>query len=204
MFEPRVLDYAERLFFGILLSFLALRLIPKDPFTWQAAPQLFILAVEAIVVGFLVFRRHSTDVSQRWQDWLLGLVGTTAPLLAEPTGSYPLAPPALCLLAMLAGLILNFWAKLSLRRSFGIVAANRGVKTDGPYRFLRHPMYAGYVVTHIGYLAAGPTSWNTVIYITALGCQIMRIKAEERILSRDPSYQKLMEQVPYRLVPRLY
>ena len=47
--------------------------------------------------------------------------------------------------------------KLTLGRSFGLMPANRGVVSSGIYRFVRHPIYAGYLITHVAFLAAHPT-----------------------------------------------
>ena len=48
---------------------------------------------------------------------------------------------------MVSGLVLHLYGKVCLARSFGLVAANRGVQRLGPYRVIRHPIYAGYVIT---------------------------------------------------------
>ena len=105
---------------------------------------------------------------------------------------------------MIAGFALQLSAKLTLRRSFGVVAANRGVKANGPYRLIRHPMYAGYALTHIGFLLAGPTLWNLAIYITVLTIAVRRIVAEERVLREDAAYRALVEKVRYRLLPWVF
>jgi protein-S-isoprenylcysteine O-methyltransferase Ste14 len=105
---------------------------------------------------------------------------------------------------MLVGLGVNIWAKLSLRRSFGIVAANRGVKTQGPYRLIRHPMYIGYVATQVGFVLFNPTPWNFAIYLGAWTLQVLRILAEERTLSKDAKYQAYASTVRYRLIPGVF
>ncbi len=133
----------------------------------------------------------------------MAVAGTSLPLLVAPGGE-PLVSSSLAVSIMLAGLVINFWAKFSLRRSFGIVAANRGVKTKGPYSLIRHPMYFGYVVTHIGFLLSNPTFHNLLVYSAALACQIYRIRAEERALSPDPHYQSYSAEVRYRLVPGVF
>jgi protein-S-isoprenylcysteine O-methyltransferase Ste14 len=105
---------------------------------------------------------------------------------------------------MISGFVLQLSAKLTLRRSFGVVAANRGVKASGPYRLIRHPMYAGYALTHVGFLLAGPTLWNLAIYGTTLTIAVRRIIAEERVLRLDPVYQSLTTRVRYRLLPFVF
>ena len=48
------------------------------------------------------------------------------------------------------GLVLVVVGKMALGRSFGIVPANRGVVVRGPYTLVRHPIYTGYLITHVG------------------------------------------------------
>lgn len=201
---PRILDQAERVIVGLLLGSLLFRLVPSDPFSIDALPSLLILAVETAVVGFLILRRSTEQVSLRWGDWLLGFAGTAAPLLAIPASGSPLIPLQICVLVMMVGTLLNFYAKFSLRRSFGLVAANRGVKIEGPYRVVRHPMYAGYLITHIGFILSGPNIWNIAIYAFTLACQVFRMNAEERILQIDPKYREMMVRVRFRLFPGVY
>jgi len=100
---------------------------------------------------------------------------------------------------MLAGFAAQIAAKLTLRRSFGIVAANRGIKVGGPYRIIRHPMYAGYLLTHVGFLLSNPSLWNSSIYLIGFGFQLVRILAEERVLFQDKAYRVFAAQTRYRL-----
>ncbi len=160
-----------------------------------------VLVVDGIVLAFMLARRPTTDISMRPQDWFWALAATLAPLLLIPVP--PLAPNA-GLVLVFGGMAFSLSAKLILRRSFGIVAANRGVKRGGPYRFVRHPMYAGYVITHIGTLLLLPHTWNWVLFLFAWTAMAMRIQAEERVLSGDPAYAAYMVEVRYRLVPGVY
>jgi protein-S-isoprenylcysteine O-methyltransferase Ste14 len=65
-------------------------------------------------------------------------------------------------------------------------------------------MYAGYVITQIGFLLAHPSLWNASIYAATLVFQIGRILAEERLLSRDSGYREFAALVPSRLVPGVF
>ena len=138
------------------------------------------------------------------RDWLRGGAAPAGPLLINPE-DVPLAG----FVQLGVGLVLigNVWqatAKLVLRRSFGIAPANRGVKISGPYRLMRHPMYFGYLLTHIGILVLMPSLWNLAIYAVAWFAQIFRLLAEERLLGEDENYRAYQSQVRYRLVPGLF
>ena len=56
------------------------------------------------------------------------------------------------------GLIVVIVGKMSLGRSFGLMPANRGIVSTGLYRVVRHPIYLGYLITHVGFVAANPTA----------------------------------------------
>jgi protein-S-isoprenylcysteine O-methyltransferase Ste14 len=197
------LDLIERAAVAVFFGAMACSLLTS----WQDSGNivsLVLLLSESSVVVFVVIRRYTSDVSVQPLDWLIALLGTTAPLLVRPTGGAPLVPLSVCAPLMLAGMVLQVAAKFALSRSFGVVAANRGVKIGGPYRLVRHPMYAGYVMTQIAFLLTNPSAWNAAVYGFALACQIGRILAEERVLVRDPSYRAFASAVPYRLVPRIF
>lgn len=196
-------DLVEKLLVASFMALLALRLVPAAIET--AAPPIIMLIIsEGVVVLFILLRRPTRDISRRPGDWVLGLSGTLLPLLAIAPEGVPAVGLALVAGLMAAGFLLQLWAKLTLRRSFGVVAANRGVKASGPYAFVRHPMYAGYALTHIGFLLAGPAWWNFAIYGATLAIAVRRILAEERVLMADPAYRALAEKTRYRLLPFVF
>ena len=84
------------------------------------------------------------------------------------------------------------------------MAAVREIKIEGPYRFVRHPMYAGYALAHIGSLLAFPSFWNFVVYTGALLLQIARLLREEQLLLTDESYRAFAARVRYRLLPGVF
>lgn len=198
-----VLDMVERIivcgWYGFFATrFLIVFIATLDPTT------LLLVISESTVVAFTLFRRPVTTISMKPMDWLLAMGGTIAPLSAMPTGGAPLVSMVLCGLMMIAGLAFQIWAKLTLRRRFGIVAANRGVQAKGPYALVRHPMYAGYTLTEIGFVLAHPSLWNAVVYAAAFAFQVSRLLVEERYLSKDPAYLELKKTVRYRLIPGVF
>lgn len=196
------LDILERATATIFFGFFAFRMFDAYLATGSLG-YLTLLMSECLVVGFILVRRTTREVSLLPADWVLAVAGTVLPLLIA-AGGKPLVPNSIASMLMLVGIFINIWAKLALRRSFGVVAANRGVKTEGPYRFIRHPMYFGYVVTQVGFFLLNPTLWNLVIYAAALTLQVLRLLAEERVLSRDPKYAMYIAKVRYRLIVGIF
>lgn len=201
MIRTRLLDLSEQVVVIVLFCLLIARLWPDD-FSSSQWYSLLILLSEGIVVFFLLIRRGTDKISTRVKDWLIAFGGTLFPLLVMK-GSDPLSAET-GLVLMMTGLYIHLAAKLSLRRSFGLVAADRGIKARGLYAFVRHPMYIGYITSHMGYLLIAPTWWNLTVYLAAWTLLIMRIFAEERILLRNPEYQEYSTRVRYRLIPLLF
>jgi protein-S-isoprenylcysteine O-methyltransferase Ste14 len=105
---------------------------------------------------------------------------------------------------MVFGIQLQLVAKASLLRSFGLVAANRGIATRGLYRFVRHPVYVSYFITHVGFLGLNPSLWNAFVLVSCWIFQLIRIGAEERLLGADPTYVAYCERVRWRVLPGVY
>jgi protein-S-isoprenylcysteine O-methyltransferase Ste14 len=197
------LDVVERAVVATLFGLFVYRLF--SAFLAERNPIYLMMVVsEGLVVVFILIRRAAKTVSLRPVDWLLAFGATAAPLCVVPGGASPLLPNVTCGLIIIAGMIFQIHAKLTLRRAFGLIAANRGVTTAGPYRFVRHPMYAAYMISWAGFLLASPTLWNAAVYAFAFACQIARLLAEERLLSEDAAYRSFAAAVPYRLLPGVF
>ena len=76
--------------------------------------------------------------------------------------------------------------------------------TRGPYRFVRHPIYLGYLVTHVAFFFAHPTLWNAAVIIIGDGTLIARALMEERVLQRDATYAAYCQRVSWHLMPGVF
>ena len=195
-----VFDLVERGFLLALSLGAIVRLAPSA----QAEPQILLLLLsEILAVAFILLRRPARSIDVTPYATGVAFLGTSAPLLVTAQG-VGLIPAWLGYALMVTGLLLNISAKVALNRSFGLAAANRGVKREGPYRLLRHPMYAGYALTQVTFLLLNPCAWNFCVYALSWSVQILRIRAEEKLLQEDPAYRDYAGKVRFRLVPGLY
>ena len=193
------LDIAERAFVMVLMVLFLVRLAPMIE---SGACNILIAVSEGLSAILILTRRPGAVVATPYA-WIIAIAGTCAPLLVAPGGER-LIPGTAPLVLMAAGLAFSISAKIFLRRSFGILPANRGVQLGGPYRLVRHPMYAGYVLTHAGFLISSFELRNILAYAACWTAMALRIRAEEAILSRDPAYRAYQANVRSRLIPGLW
>jgi|EndMetStandDraft_5_1072996.scaffolds.fasta_scaffold263095_2 protein-S-isoprenylcysteine O-methyltransferase Ste14 len=195
---PEFIRLAERALLIMLAVLVIWRILP----VFSLHPHvLLLLASEISAVVFLVFQRKGTWATSFYTTFI-AFAGTSAPLLIAPSGQM-LASDFITAPLIWTGTALALAAKLSLRRSFGLVPANRGVKSSGAYRFVRHPMYTGYVLNHIGFLLMFFSAWNLAIYLTTWVLLYLRAIEEERFLLQDPLYADYAKSVKCRIVPGL-
>jgi protein-S-isoprenylcysteine O-methyltransferase Ste14 len=155
------------------------------------------------VVAFLI-RRPPRAVSGRLGSWLVAAGGTFGGLLLRPSGAHPPWGVTAGFGLQVAGLVIAIVSLLALGRSFGFVAADRGLKTRGPYAVVRHPVYASYLLIQSGYVAQSLSPRNVAVLVCVTACNVGRVLAEERLLAGSSAYLAYQRQVRWRLVPYLW
>jgi len=175
---------------------------------WLAAPTritLLLLVVSAFMtLGLSLFAR--VPIRRDWTPFafICSVGGTFYFLAVRLSPGTQLIPEAAGASLQLLGIFWQLFAKVSLRRSFGILPANRGVVSRGAYRFVRHPMYLGYFVTDIGFLLANFGIQNVIVYGCQFALQVGRIVREERLLSDDERYRTYRGKVRFRVIPGVF
>lgn len=163
--------------------------------------QLLFCASETVVALLFVVRSEPAAVSQSPIDWSVMIASMIAPLLFVPSLEAN-QPVGRFLIA--ASTIMQWAGLLSLNRSFGLVAARRVIKTTGMYRLVRHPLYASYLVSYLGYVMLNTNERNILVGVMASVLLVIRLYREERFLRQDADYRFYMRQVKYRLLPMVF
>jgi protein-S-isoprenylcysteine O-methyltransferase Ste14 len=195
---------------------------------WPAAWLILLLfAVHLVVSGWGLFRRDPELLKERlttasnvphwdlliWRGNRISLVLflATAALDAGRFGwsTMPMIVRAIGTAAVVAAVAVIWWCGAANRFLSGRsrIQSERGhaVVQHGPYRFVRHPLYATRIVSIVGtaltlgsWIALVPAALNALLLV-------VRTSLEDRLLTTElPGYREYAKHVPARLVPGLW
>ena len=196
-------DFVARAVVASLFALLTINLVADFANTHRATGLLLVVS-EALVVVLTILRRRARIVDRSPKAVVATMLSLVGPTLVRSSVGPSLVPDAVSLLVSAVGLVVVIAGKLTLGRSFGIAPANRGIVVAGPYAFVRHPIYAGYLLTHLGFACAYPSPWNLAILILADSALVVRALCEERVLVNDRAYQSYCRRVTWHLVPGVF
>lgn len=179
---------------AILLALLALETAPTNFLGWF----LFAIGIAYGAGGIIyIWRIRDEENTSRAESgsrsfwWILP--GFIAAFFVPPLEFlfFPMLPHSLGLemaglLTILLGLVIRVWASVTLGGMYSgylRVKIGRILVTDGPYRFVRHPGYAGFLLVALG-LAIGYSSLIGLVAIPVLLLPGLayRMRVEERLL----------------------
>lgn len=189
-------------FISTLWIFFAYNNLSKFIETYNLTLIVLFISESITVILFLIRERPKSTSLDPW-DWFCAISGTFATLLFIPSATSTTAFGVPEIVVTL-GMILQIIGLVSINTSFGIVPAHRTIKTQGLYKFVRHPIYLSYLLVIIGYFIANISMWNILIFIISISFLLLRIINEERYLFRDKKYQEYTEKTRWRLFPYIF
>lgn len=113
--------------------------------------------------------------------------------------------PALAYAFIILSVLLVVWAIMTMQKSKLRIlpepSANATLVTNGPYRFIRHPMYTAILLGSTGLLIHQFTLWRLSIAVALFIVLLIKMLWEEKMLSNKfDDYDAYMKST-YRLFP---
>lgn len=163
-----------------------------------------LMVFNSLLVFFFLTRRQSKNTTSRWYDWIAAIATVLLSMSLKPDPSTDPLREVASVVLQASGLSIMLYSLLCLGKSFGIVPANRSVKSHGAYAVVRHPLYSGELIFYFGFLF-GHFNWFNMIKILLIFLgQLWRVQAEESVLRTDKQYRDYCLRVPYRFLPKLF
>jgi protein-S-isoprenylcysteine O-methyltransferase Ste14 len=153
--------------------------------------------LHSLLAVLLLIRHRSPVKVAPAPQILIAWVSVSLPLAMQVSQIYTWGLRALSVLAV----IFSIWALLALGKSFGVAPADRGLINQGPYRYVRHPMYMGEVLSTLVLLPGNASLPNLILMGGVILTIILRIIWEENIIK---GYLIYAHQVRWRLVPGVW
>ena len=154
-----------------------------------------VCAFYLLIIWCYVRRGRATASSRSLTAHVAAVAATMMPfafplLRAAPPGvGIQLASDAL----LVAGTTWSVWALRSLGENLSVLAQARGLADRGPYRWVRHPLYTGELVSALGLAIAAGTLAAAIAWVVLCLLQGYRAVKEEQVLLRAlpdyPSYR---------------
>jgi protein-S-isoprenylcysteine O-methyltransferase Ste14 len=159
----------------------------------------------AVTMGIYCLVRSAPQSTATSLSSLLATMGMiVAPFLLVRTASSTSGViKELAISFELLGVALTQVSRLYMGRRFGLLPANRGIVTGGPFAIVRHPIYLGWLLLSVGYVLTYPATRNVVAVLGTIPFMIWRIEQEEALLDSDSTYAAYHKRVPFRLIPGL-
>lgn len=228
---PRVTASALILFsfFVLIYAFLPIVLAGRWAW-WQGWSYAIVMVLSALASRLLAARRHPDLLAERgrftnvpdakpWDRKLVPFVGLIGPftmlLVTGLDARFGWSPPlpawsaAGALVVILLATFVSGWALVENRFFSGMVRiqSERGhhVVDSGPYRFVRHPGYAGAVWTFLATPILLGSLWGLLPALATTILLIVRTSLEDRTLQAElPGYREFTHTTRYRLFPGVW
>ena len=223
--------FAIREIMGVAVVAAAL-FIPAGRWDWvQAWAVVLVMLAWVIATAWVILRIHPALFAERmgpkkgakgWDTFIMSLVGLAQlaryilagldqrySWTADWIGNFPLGWQLLALLGCLLGQALVVWATASNAYFSQIVRVQseraHTVASGGPYRWVRHPGYAGSILFELAlpFLLA---SWPAMLLsLLDIGLFVLRTFLEDRMLLQElDGYADYAANVRYRLLPGIW
>lgn len=162
---------------------------------------------------------HAREDVKDWDRFLMPFTALIGPFVSwvvagldQRFGWSPDLPNWIQIVALIliqVGSLIGGWAMV-VNRFFSSqvrIQTDRGqhVVQDGPYRFVRHPGYAGGLISWLAAPVFFSSVWLILPMILVMAANVVRTALEDHTLRDElPGYEDYAKQVKYRLIPGIW
>jgi protein-S-isoprenylcysteine O-methyltransferase Ste14 len=196
---------------------------------WEAWAYAILSSLTFIISRVLAGRRHPDLIAERarflqakdtkpWDKILAPMLGLGSIVILIVAGldkyygwssGFSLGAKLVALVVLLLGYGFSSSAIVENRFFSGTVRiqSERGhhVVSTGPYRFVRHPGYAGALWGYLVIPLLLDSAWAFIPAVLLIGVLILRTALEDKTLQEElPGYKEFAQKTRYRLVPGLW
>lgn len=226
VFSFRVI--APAFFFIVIMP--SLPILISGQWDWWEGWVYVILGVISFVISRYIAAKRTPDIlgerakfmrqedAQLWDKKiipLVGLIGIISVIVVGLDRLYSWTPifnlwiRLLGLLLLVAGYTLSSYALVTNNFFSGMVRlqTDRGqyVISEGPYRWVRHPGYAGGILAYLATPLLFNSVWAFIPIIVSIGLYMLRTNLEDRFLQENlQGYAEYAERVKSRIIPGLW
>lgn len=218
----------QAFFFIVLVPFLPL-LISRQWGWWEAWVYGLLGIFSFAISRALAAKRHPDLIAERakfmqqedaesWDNKILKVLGIIGVLnlvligldkLLGWTNAFSLGVRLIAFVLMILGYMISSYALVENRFFSGNVRlqTDRGQKvtSTGPYSWVRHPGYAGAVLSYLVTPLFLNSIWAYIPTIITIGLYVLRTALEDRFLQENlADYDEYSKQVRYRLLPGIW
>lgn len=205
-------------------------MIVSGAWDWREAWAYALLCISGFVISrVLASRRHPDLLVERTRsmgmqdakpwDRILApatALGSVIPLIVVGldklygwTNPFGINIKIAALIVVVLGYALGSWALIENRFFSGVVRIQTDrehhVVTTGPYRFVRHPGYAGALWTYLAAPILLDSLWALIPTVLLIGILVLRTSLEDRTLRSElPGYAEYTQKTRYRLFPGIW
>jgi protein-S-isoprenylcysteine O-methyltransferase Ste14 len=175
-------------------------------YLFYVAMRLSTVAFMLLAASAVILRSAPSGKASGLEPRISALLGTFLiyAIVLLPRRDLSLTEEVVSTLFTMIGNVAAVIALAQLGRSFSIMAESRRLVTTGPYRFVRHPLYAAEEIATIGMFMQFALPWAALLFVVQVAFQLRRMHNEELVLTaRFPEYD-VYSQTTARLIPGIY
>lgn len=159
------------------------------------------MAILAIAAVFVLLRPQALRQDTSPSAIAIAFSATLLPLIYGVVGVNSHSAP-IGLAAQGLAILLMGSSMLCLGRNFSILPQYRSIVATGPYRLVRHPIYASYLLFDAVLIFGAGSLTGVMLWLAEFGLLAGRAGREETLLAAsDPEYERYRTAVRWRLIP---